>query len=297
MLSSSIIKKAVFPIAGLGTRFLPITKSSPKEMLPIVDKPLIQYAVEEAYASGIRQMIFVTGRDNRAVEEHFDTSFELEATLEHLKKHELLSLVRSVKPSDMECVYIRQPKALGLGHAILCAEKLVGNEPFAVLLADDLIIGKPPILTQMIAQFEKYNSTIIAIENIPKEHIYRYGIISGKYIDNFLLKIENIVEKPTVSQVFSTLGVVGRYILMPSIFKELAKQMIGINGEIHLTDALREYLNYERCFAYQFNGVRYDCGSKVGFLKASVDMAIASSTIGDEFISWLKQRVMDMTVV
>jgi len=284
------IKKAVFPIAGLGTRFLPATKASPKEMLPIVDKPLIQYAVEEAYAAGIRQMIFVTGRGKRAVEDHFDVALELEMELESSEKHDLLALVHSVTPPDMVCAYIRQPRALGLGHAVLCAEKLIGNEPFAVLLADDLIVGQKPTLLQMIEQFVSLQSSIIAVQTIPRAHTNRYGVVSGHVVDKKLMHIQQIVEKPEPQDALSTLGVVGRYILLPSIFNELSKQISGVHGEIQLTDSIELLLQHESVFAYQFEGVRYDCGSKLGFLQATVDLAVRNAEIGGEFSAWLKQR-------
>lgn len=284
------IKKAVFPIAGLGTRFLPATKASPKEMLAIVDKPLIQYAVEEAYAAGIRQMIFVTGRGKRAVEDHFDVALELEIELEITAKYDLLNLVRSIKPHDMECIYVRQPRALGLGHAILCAEKLIGDEPFAVLLADDLMIGQPSVLMQMIKQFAIYKTSIIAIQDVPRSHIERYGIVVGKPINDNMLEIQQIIEKPALHLAPSTQGVVGRYILLPSIFRELAQQTRGTCGEIQLTDSIASLLNYEKVLAYCFQGVRYDCGSKLGLLQASVDLAENNPEIGVEFSEWLKQR-------
>ena len=284
------IRKAVFPIAGLGTRFLPVTKASPKEMLPIVDKPLIQYAVEEAYAAGIRQMIFVTGRGKRAVEDHFDVTLELEMELEASEKHDLLALVRSIKPHDMECVYVRQPRALGLGHAVLCAEKLIGDEAFAVLLADDLIVGKTPALVQMIDQFTRLQSSIIAVQNIPRSHAHRYGVVTGELVHEKLMHVQNIIEKPETNFALSTLGVVGRYILSPSIFKELSNQTSGVNGEIQLTDSIELLLQYEPVFAYAFDGVRYDCGSKLGFLQATVDLAEHNVEIGLEFSNWIKKR-------
>ena len=214
------IKKAIFPIAGLGTRFLPATKACPKEMLPIVDKPLIQYAVEEAYNAGVREMIFVTGRHKRAVEDHFDMSYELEMELEALEKHELLALIRSIKPEDMACVYIRQPRALGLGHAVLCAQNLVGNTPFAVLLADDLMVSEEPVLAQMIRQFRVYQTSILAVEKVPKAHTERYGMLSGEAVTDQIININHLIEKPKPHLAPSNLGVVGRYILTPSIFKE-----------------------------------------------------------------------------
>ena len=284
------VRKAVFPIAGLGTRFLPATKASPKEMLPIVDKPLIQYAVEEAYAAGIRQMIFVTGRSKRAVEDHFDTAFELETILESSMKYDFLSLVQSVKPDDMECFYVRQPRALGLGHAVLCAEGLVGNEAFAVLLADDLMIGSPPILSQMIDQFSVSQKSIISVQSIPKSCTDRYGIVAGEYISEQLMDIRHIIEKPSPASAPSTIAVVGRYIFTPSIFKAIARQSLGVNGEIQLTDGISSLLQEEKVLAYEFSGTRYDCGTKLGFLQANVDMAQQHPDIGLEFSSWLEQK-------
>ena len=289
------LKKAVFPIAGLGSRFLPATKSTPKEMLPIVDKPLIQYAVEEAYYAGIREMIFVTGRTKRAIEDHFDTAFELEAELETMMKYDLLSIVRSVKPDDMQCAYIRQPRALGLGHAVSCVEKLVGNESFALLLADDLMTGTTPILMQMIEQFRKYKTSIIAVENVPKDCTDRYGIVVGEPIADRLIDIQHIVEKPNPADSISTIAVAGRYILTPSIFKHIALQSSGVGGEIQLTDGISSLLMHEKVLAYRFEGTRYDCGSKLGFLKATVDLAKNHPQLGCEFSAWLeshKERVM-----
>ena len=285
-----IIKKAVFPIAGLGTRFLPATKASPKEMLPIVDKPLIQYAVEEAYAAGIRQMIFVTGRHKRAVEDHFDTSVEHEIELENSGKTELLRLIRSIKPKDMDCIYIRQPHALGLGHAVLCAENLIGQEPFAVLLADDLMVGETPILLQMLKQFHTLQTSILAVQEVPRTQTRRYGIVAGTSIDAQLVDVSCIVEKPAPEQSPSTLGVAGRYLLTPGIFKYLANQCVGIGNEIQLTDGIAGLLQTERVIAYRYEGLRYDCGSKLGFLQATVDFAVRHEEIGVEFSAWLEYK-------
>jgi UTP--glucose-1-phosphate uridylyltransferase len=284
------IRKAVFPIAGLGTRFLPATKASPKEMLPVVDKPLIQYAVEEAYAAGIRQMIFVTGRTKRPIEDHFDTVFELESELEVAAKYDLLKLVRSIKPDDMECVYVRQPRALGLGHAVLCAQNLVGNEPFAVLLADDLMVGTPPVLAQMVEQFKQHKTSLVAVEEIPRSHTGRYGIVAGSFIDKNLLDVQKIVEKPAPHAAPSTLAVVGRYILMPTIFEKIAHQKTGVGGEIQLTDAIEELMKNEQVLAYHFKGSRYDCGSKLGFLQATVELAQQHPELRDAFSEWLECR-------
>ena len=269
----SQIRKAVFPIAGLGTRFLPATKASPKEMLPIVDKPLIQYAVEEAYSAGIRQMIFVTGRTKRPVEDHFDTNHELEIELKDSGKYELLKLVQSVKPDDMSCVYVRQSRALGLGHAVLCAQELINDEPFAVLLADDLMVGKPSVMAQLVEQFHKTQASVLAVQEVPRKHVNRYGIVSGAKVNDRLINLDAIVEKPELEFTSSTLAISGRYILTPGVFVELAKQTCGVGGEIQLTDSIASLLNREQVFAYRYQGIRYDCGSKLGFLQATVDLA------------------------
>ena len=282
------IKKAIFPVAGLGTRFLPATKAQPKEMLPVVDKPLIQYAVEEAYDAGIREMIFVTGRHKRPIEDHFDLSFELELTLEQAAKSELLQLVRDVKPHDMECVYVRQAKALGLGHAVLCGQRLVGNEAFAVLLADDLMVGKTPILKQMVAQFDEWRTSILAVQEVPLEHTKRYGIVDGTLINPHLMDVSKIVEKPAPENAPSQWGVAGRYILTPGVFHEIANQSRGIGDEIQLTDGIASLLRREKVFAYQYEGVRYDCGSKEGFLQANVELALQHAELGENFRQYLQ---------
>jgi UTP--glucose-1-phosphate uridylyltransferase len=282
------IKKAVFPIAGLGTRFLPATKASAKEMLPVVDKPLIQYAVEEAYSAGIRHMIFVTGRTKRSVEDHFDTAYELENELELSGKTALLKVARSIAPEDMICTYVRQPRALGLGHAVLCAKELVGDEPFAVLLADDLMVGSPTVMAQMVHQFEARTASIIAVQDVPIEHTDRYGIVSGQNITHDLLEMSGIVEKPAAQLAPSTLAVAGRYILMPSIFKTLQTLPRGVGEEIQLTDGISQLLQREKVYAYRYEGKRYDCGSKLGFLQATVDLAQTHDEVGIEFSNWLK---------
>ena len=282
------IKKAIFPVAGLGTRFLPATKAQPKEMLPVVDKPLIQYAVEEAYAAGVREMIFVTGRHKRPIEDHFDMTFELEVALEQAGKAELLHVVRSVKPDDMECIYVRQAQALGLGHAVLCAQRLVGNEPFAVLLADDLMVGQPPVLAQMVEQYEEWRVSILAVQEVPAEHTRRYGIVAGTQVNDRLMDIERIVEKPAPADAPSRLGVAGRYILTPGLMRALATQTRGVGGEIQLTDGISDLLRREKVFAYRYEGKRYDCGSKEGFLQANVELALAHPQIGPGFRAYLK---------
>jgi UTP--glucose-1-phosphate uridylyltransferase len=286
------VRKAIFPVAGLGTRFLPATKAQPKEMLPVVDKPLIQYAVEEAYAAGIREMIFVTGRHKRPIEDHFDMTFELEVALEQAGKAELLHVVRSVKPDDMECIYVRQPQALGLGHAVLCGQRLVGNEPFAVLLADDLMVGNPPVLAQMVEQYAQWRVSILAVQEVPAEHTRRYGIVAGTPVNERLVNVDRIVEKPEPAVAPSRLGVAGRYILTPGVLDELAQQPRGVGGEIQLTDGIASLLRREKVFAYRYDGVRYDCGSKEGFLEANVQLALQHPTLGPDFRQYLKSLAL-----
>lgn len=282
------IQKAIFPVAGLGTRFLPATKAQPKEMLPVVDKPLIQYAVEEAYAAGVREMIFVTGRHKRPIEDHFDMTYELEVALENSNKQDLLDVVRSVKPDDMECIYVRQAQALGLGHAVLCGRRLVGDEPFAVLLADDLMVHGKPILKQMVEQFDEWRASIIAVQEVPAAHTRRYGIVAGTEVNGRLVDINRIVEKPAPEDAPSRLGVAGRYILTPGVFHEIATQPRGVGGEIQLTDGIASLLRREKVFAYRYEGKRYDCGSKEGFLEANVELALAHPQLGPGFREFLK---------
>ena len=281
---SSSIRKAVFPVAGLGTRFLPATKAVPKEALPIVDKPLIQYAVEEALAAGIDHLVFVTGRNKRAIPDHFDMSYELEAELETSGKTEQLEEIRQITPRGVSCIYLRQRKALGLGHAVLCAEPVIGNEPFAVILADDLINGgDDPCLSQMVRVHESTGTSVIAVEPAPQEHISRYGVISGTYHEERLWKLDGIVEKPKAEDAPSDLGVVGRYVFTPEIFRHLQQTEPGAGGEIQLTDAVARLLKEDTVHAYRFVGQRYDCGSKLGFLHATVDYALQREDIGAEF--------------
>jgi len=261
----TVVRKAVFPVAGLGTRFLPATKASPKEMLCVVDKPLIQYAVEEAVEAGITEMIFVTGRSKRSIEDHFDRSFELEHELEAKHKTELLKLVRNIKPAHVNCVYVRQPEALGLGHAVNCAASLVGNEPFAVVLADDLLDHQPGVLKSK-----------------------SYGVVSGISAGERLTKLSDIVEKPEPKDAPSDQGVVGRYIFTPSIFQHISKLKPGAGGEYQLTDAIQSLLKLEAVYAYAYEGVRYDCGSKLGFLKASVEFALKHPETGSDFRAYLQ---------
>jgi len=284
----SVVRKAVFPVAGLGTRFLPATKASPKEMLCVVDKPLIQYAVEEAVEAGITEMIFVTGRSKRSIEDHFDRSFELEHELEAKHKTELLSLVRNIKPAHINCVYVRQPEALGLGHAVNCAASLVGNEPFAVVLADDLLDHQPGVLKQLVGIYEHYRSSVIAVEKIQPAQSKSYGVVAGIAAGERLTKLSDIVEKPEPQNAPSDQGVVGRYIFNPSIFQHIAKLKPGAGGEYQLTDAIQSLLKLEAVYAYAYEGVRYDCGSKIGFLKASVEFALRHPETGADFRAYLK---------
>ena len=285
------LKKAVFPVAGLGTRFLPATKAQPKEMLPVVDKPLIQYAVEEAYAAGIRHMIFVTGRSKRAIEDHFDTAYELENELEVANKHQLLALVRSVQPADMDCSYVRQPRSLGLGHAVLCAEHLVGNEAFAVLLADDLMVGPAggkPVLAQMADQFAVLGRSVLAVQEVPLEHTRRYGIVAGEKTGERLTNVSAMVEKPAPEAAPSRMAVAGRYILTPAVFSHIRRQVPGVGGELQLTDGIASLIGNEAVYAYEYLGKRYDCGSKEGFLEATVELALQHAEVGVGFKEYLK---------
>jgi len=284
----TVVRKAVFPVAGLGTRFLPATKASPKEMLCVVDKPLIQYAVEEAVEAGITEMIFVTGRSKRSIEDHFDRSFELEHELEAKHKTELLNLVRNIKPAHVNCVYVRQPEALGLGHAVNCAASLVGNEPFAVVLADDLLDHQPGVLKQLVGIYEHYRSSVIAVEKIQPAQSKSYGVVAGIAAGERLTKLSDIVEKPEPQNAPSDQGVVGRYIFNPSIFQHIAKLKPGAGGEYQLTDAIQSLLKLEAVYAYAYEGVRYDCGSKIGFLKASVEFALRHPETGADFRAYLK---------
>jgi UTP--glucose-1-phosphate uridylyltransferase len=293
------ITKAVFPVAGLGTRFLPATKAQPKEMLPVVDKPLIQYAVEEAYAAGIRHMIFVTGRNKRAIEDHFDTAYELETELEAAAKHDLLKLVRTMQPDDMVCSYVRQPRSLGLGHAVLCAEHLVGEHAFAVLLADDLMVGQNEgegvgVLQQMTQQFAQTPAAergcIVAVQEVPPEHTRRYGMVGGQQVGERLMRLDRFVEKPAPELAPSQWGVAGRYVLTPQVFASIRQQPRGVGGEIQLTDGIAALIGQQPVYAYQYDGKRYDCGSKQGFLQATVELALQHPEVGAEFASFLAQR-------
>ncbi|MFC3532006.1 UTP--glucose-1-phosphate uridylyltransferase GalU [Vogesella facilis] len=281
------ITKAVFPVAGMGTRFLPATKASPKEMLPIVDKPLIQYAVEEAVAAGITELIFITGRNKRSIEDHFDKAYELETELENRNKKKLLELVQGIVPDNVSCIYIRQTEALGLGHAVLCAKPVVGNEPFAVILADDLIDGEPGAVEQMVRVFNETHSSVLGVETVAREETGSYGIVEIQPNGQGREQVSSIVEKPHPDVAPSNLAVVGRYILTPRIFDKLLNTPAGAGGEIQLTDAIAALLKEEPVLAYAFDGVRYDCGSKIGYLKATVELGLKHHEVGREFAAYL----------
>lgn len=284
------VRKAVFPVAGLGTRFLPATKANPKEMLPVVDKPLIQYAAEEAIEAGIEQLIFVTSSAKRAIEDHFDKNYELEAELEKKQKQDLLAVVRNVLPKGVSSVYVRQPEALGLGHAVLCARDVVGNEPFAVILADDLIDGgERGVMRQMVEVFAEYQCSLLGVEEVPPEDTDKYGIVSTTPVRDRLSQIDRIVEKPSPEEAPSTQAVVGRYVLTPRLFDLLDRTDRGSGDEIQLTDAIATLLHYERVVAYQFEGRRYDCGSKLGYLEATVEYALQHPELGEPFRDYLKR--------
>jgi len=277
------VRKAVFPVAGLGTRFLPATKASPKEMLTVVDKPVIQYVVGEAYASGLRQMVFVTGRTKRAIEDHFDLNIELENELEAKSKKELLDVVRRIKPDDMSCFFVRQERPLGLGHAVGCAREIIGKEPFAVLLPDDLMLNDIPVTRQLIDIYEKNNASVIGVQEVPLEHVERYGIV--EIGDNE--RITGIIEKPRANEAKSNLAVSGRYIFTAEIFDSLAQVTPGVLGEIQLTDAIQVLLKSQDAYAKKFKGKRYDCGDKLGYLQANVEIGMQHQELGSEFKDWL----------
>ncbi len=286
------VRKAVFPVAGMGTRFLPATKANPKEMLPIVDKPLIQYAAEEAVEAGIEELIFVTGRAKRSIPDHFDKAYELEAELEKNQKQDMLDLVRNILPPHVACIYIRQSEPLGLGHAVLCARPAVGNEPFAVLLADDLIDGGTHgCLKQMVQQYEHYSSGVIAVQPVPPQDTNKYGIVEAKTIDEGVSKVLSIVEKPQPQDAPSNLGVVGRYVLPGEIMNILQTTQRGAGNEIQLTDAIATLLERHQVLAYEFDGTRYDCGSKLGYLQATFDYALKHPEVADDFTAWVNQRL------
>ena len=283
------VKKAVFPVAGLGTRFLPATKANPKEMLTVVDKPLIQYAAEEAVNAGIEELIFVTSSSKRAIEDHFDKNYELEAELEKKGKTELLKIVREVVPANVTCVYVRQPEALGLGHAVLCAKPVVGDDPFAVILADDLInCGGDGVLAQMLSVFNDRQCSLLGVEEVPPEETEKYGIVDPEESDGRITHVRNIVEKPAPDVARSNLAVVGRYVLTAAIFKHLETIPRGAGGEIQLTDAIEKLLHEEQVLAYRFEGKRYDCGSKLGYLQATTEFALQHPELRDDFIAYLE---------
>jgi UTP--glucose-1-phosphate uridylyltransferase len=286
------VKKAVFPVAGLGTRFLPATKSSPKEMLPLIDKPLVQYVVEEAVAAGIEQVLFVTGRGKRALEDHFDIAFELESILYDKGKDAELSQVREIAEM-VNIFYVRQKQAMGLGHAILCARDFVGNEPFAVLLGDDIIDADKPCLAQLLEVYNKYRGPVLALEQVPTANISSYGCVKASQISGRIFEVTDMVEKPRPEDAPSDLAIIGRYILTPEIFPILAALEPGKGGEIQLTDALKKLALDEAIYGCRFEGVRHDCGDKLGFLKATVDMALKRTEFNDEFRQFLKERLAE----
>ena len=287
------LKIAVFPVAGMGTRFLPATKASPKEMLPIVDKPLIQYAAEEAVNAGIETLIFITGRNKFSIPNHFDKAYEIETELERRNKAKELELVKNILPKNVKCFYIRQNQALGLGHAVLCSKPAVGDNPFAVILADDMILSSENgCLKQMVNRFEELNSSIIAVEKVKKELLNKYGIIEGVK-DNNDWTLTNIIEKPDINSAPSEMGVVGRYILKPSIFNILESTSKGTGDEIQLTDAIADQIKQEKVYAYEFEGKRFDCGSKIGFLKATIEYALHHDEISGELKEYLKNISLD----
>lgn len=286
------VKKAVFPVAGLGTRFLPATKSSPKEMLPLIDKPLVHYVVEEAVASGIEQILFVTGRGKRALEDYFDISFELEALLQEKGKEKAFKEIRDIAEM-VKIFYVRQKQAMGLGHAILCAKEFIGDEPFAVLLGDDIIDAERPCLAQLLDVYRKYRGTVLALEQVPMENISSYGCVKANHISERVFEVVDMVEKPKREEAPSDLAIIGRYILTPEIFPILEKQKPGKGGEIQLTDAIRKLLQEKAVYGCRFEGVRHDCGDKLGFLKATVDLALKRKEFNGEFRAFLKQRLAE----
>jgi UTP--glucose-1-phosphate uridylyltransferase len=285
------IRTAVFPVAGRGTRFLPATKASPKEMLPIVDKPLIQYAAEEALAAGAEKLVFITGYAKRAIEDHFDTDLELEQELAAQGKQELLDAVRGIVPSYASCIYIRQPAPLGLGHAVLCSRPVVGDEPFFVHLADDLIDAEEPCLKQMAKVFEERQSSVLGVETVEPDQTDRYGIVAARPVAGRVSRVERIVEKPKPEEAPSNLAVVGRYLLTPGVYARLATIGRGAGGEIQLTDGIAALLADEAIYAFAFEGRRYDCGSKLGYLEATVEFALKHANLGDQFAQYLANLV------
>ncbi len=293
MASAQRVTKAVFPVAGLGTRFLPATKAMPKEMLPVVDKPLIQYSVEEALAAGIEEIIFVTGRRKEALEDHFDSSCELEHTLMARNKHLLLKEIHSLIPESGTIIYTRQSEPLGLGHAIWCARHIVGNQPFAVLLADDLVMADKPVLRQMTEKFESLQHSIVAVEAVDPKETDKYGILDVSDGDDGVMKIRGMVEKPKPEEAPSNLAIIGRYILTPEIFDMLAAKETGAGGEIQITDAMARLLDTQPIYGYRFDGRRFDCGSKVGFQMANVAYALKRPEMSERLLPFLKSMVCD----
>ena len=285
------IKKAVFPVAGLGTRFLPATKAMPKEMLPVVDKPLIQYAVEEALASGIEHLIFVTGGGKGALEDHFDRSFQLEETLRERGKHDILKEIESLVPKSGTIIYTRQSEPLGLGHAIWCARDIVGDEPFAVLLADDLIKSETPVLQQMVSEYDRIRASTVAVIEVPQEDTFRYGILDADTPKDETFRINGMIEKPPAEEAPSNLAVIGRYILTPRIFDILGNQAKGAGGEIQLTDAMSQLLKEQPIFGYRFKGTRFDCGDKAGFQMANLAFALEHPEIKDTLLPHLQKML------
>jgi UTP--glucose-1-phosphate uridylyltransferase len=284
------IKKAVIPAAGLGTRFLPATKAQPKEMLPIVDKPAIQYIIEEAVQSGIEEILIITGRNKGAIEDHFDLSFEIETELKQKKKYELLQLIDKIS-NLAQIYYTRQKEPKGLGHALLCAKGFVGNEPFAVMLGDDIVDSSVPCLKQIIDIYNKFQTSIIGVQEVPRSELSKYGIISGTKIEDDVYMIKDLIEKPEIEKAPSNIAILGRYIITPKIFEILENAAPGINGEIQLTDALKRQIEFEPIYAYIFKGKRYDIGDKIGFLKANIEFALRQKDIREDFLSYLKNEV------
>ena len=287
------IKKAVFPVAGLGTRFIPATKAMAKEMLPVVDKPIIQYAVEEAFAAGIEQIIFVTGRGKKALEDHFDRSYEIEHVLKQKGKNDLLMQIQELVPKTGTIIYTRQHEPLGLGHAIWCARDIVGDEPFAVLLADDLIQTDKPVLSEMVKIFDRLRASMAAIMEIEKDQTDKYGILDAQELEKDIFKINDMVEKPSPDKAPSNLAIVGRYILTPKIFEHLGKKEKGAGGEIQLTDAMKTLLKEQPIYGYKFNGQRFDCGDKVGFQMANLAFALERPDMRDRLIKFIKKIQKD----
>ena len=290
------VRKAIIPAAGLGTRFLPATKAQPKEMLPIVDKPTIQYIIEEAVASGINEILIITGRNKRAIEDHFDKSFELEMDLKDKHKDDLLKMVQDIS-NLAHIYYIRQKEPKGLGHAVLCAKEFSGNEPVAIMLGDDVVDSKVPCLKQLINVFDEYKTTILGVQNVPKENVNKYGIINGMHIEDGVYKVKDLVEKPDIDKAPSNIAILGRYIVTPDIFNILEHTKPGKGGEIQLTDALKELLTREAMYAYTFEGRRYDVGDKLGFLQATVEFALKRKDIKDEFYTYLKKLIIDNKII